>query len=213
MVCSECGTHLEAGGRFCHSCGWDSRQAEAARRAAKHAQRPAWKRWVSGVSLGLLAAVVFFMLLVPRTEAESVPQVGTPAPDFVLETLEGDGVVRLSDLAGQPVVINFWATWCPPCRKEMPDFQQVYDEYRQMGLQFYAVNVGESHVAVRDFAERLGVNLPILIDADESAQRAYHILPIPATFFIDRNGIVRGVYQYQMSLPQIEAEVQRLLAR
>nr|WP_245301867.1 redoxin domain-containing protein [Symbiobacterium terraclitae] len=153
------------------------------------------------------------MLLVPRTEAETVPQVGTPAPDFALETLDGDAVVRLSDLAGQPVVINFWATWCPPCRKEMPDFQQVYDKYKEMGLRFYAVNVGESRVAVRDFAERLGVDFPILIDADESAQRAYRILPIPATFFIDRDGIIRGVYQYQMSLPQIEAEVGRLLAR
>ncbi|MBP2016814.1 peroxiredoxin [Symbiobacterium terraclitae] len=213
MVCPECGTRLEEGGRFCHGCGWDSQEAAAARRAAELARRPAWKRWVSGISLGVLAAVVLVMLLVPRTEAETVPQVGTPAPDFALETLDGDAVVRLSDLAGQPVVINFWATWCPPCRKEMPDFQQVYDKYKEMGLRFYAVNVGESRVAVRDFAERLGVDFPILIDADESAQRAYRILPIPATFFIDRDGIIRGVYQYQMSLPQIEAEVGRLLAR
>ncbi|OTA41537.1 MAG: hypothetical protein A6D92_05830 [Symbiobacterium thermophilum] len=164
------------------------------------------------MSLGIMAFVVLFLLLVPRTDAYAVPQVGSPAPDFEIPALDG-GTVRLSDLRGQPVVINFWATWCPPCRKEMPDFQEVYERYHGDGLQFYAINVGESRVTVRDFMARIGVDLPVLIDAGEEAQSAYNILPIPATFFIDREGIVRAVYQYQMSRAQIEFEVQRLMAR
>ena len=152
------------------------------------------------------------LLLVPRSDADTAIQVGEQAPDFELESLEGQ-LVRLSALQGKPVVINFWATWCTPCRKEMPHFERVYDEYREMGLEFYAINVGESKVAVSDFMERLGVDLPVLIDAEETAQTDYKILPLPATFFIDREGMIRGVYQFQMSQQQIEAEVQRLLAR
>ncbi|BAD40718.1 redoxin domain-containing protein [Symbiobacterium thermophilum] len=212
MFCPECRTSLQPDARYCHLCGWDSKAAAAARRAAELGRRPAWKRWVSGVSLGIMAFVVLFMLLVPRTDAYAVPQVGSPAPDFEIPALDG-GSVRLSDLRGQPVIINFWATWCPPCRKEMPDFQEVYDRYKGDGLQFYAINVGESRVTVRDFMARIGVDLPVLIDAGEEAQSAYNILPIPATFFIDREGIVRAVYQYQMSRAQIEFEVQRLMAR
>jgi len=212
MLCPECRTDLQPEWRFCHVCGWDLRAAEAARKAAELGRRPAWKRWVSGVSLGIMAFLVLLMLLVPRGEAEAVPQVGSPAPDFEIPALDG-GTVRLSDLRGRPVVINFWATWCPPCRKEMPDFQDVYDRYKADGLQFYAINVGESQVTVRDFTGRLGIDLPILIDSNEEAQTAYNILPIPATFFIDRDGVVRAVYQYQMSRAQIEIEVQRLMAR
>ena len=212
MVCPECGTALVQGGRYCHHCGWDTRFTAAAHKNAAVGRPPAWKRWVSGLSLGLMAAALLLVLLVPRTGADTVPQVGMPAPDFEAVSLDGEAV-RLSDLAGQPVVINFWATWCPPCRKEMPDFQAVYDRHKADGLQFYAINVGESHVTVRDFTGRLGIDLPILIDSNEEAQTAYNILPIPATFFIDRDGVVRAVYQYQMSRAQIEIEVQRLMAR
>jgi cytochrome c biogenesis protein CcmG/thiol:disulfide interchange protein DsbE len=200
------------GARFCHQCGWDSKLAAAGKGASTAGQRPAWKRWVTGVSLGIASFLILLLMLIPRSEADTVLQVGQAAPDFALESLTGEKV-RLSDLKGKPVVINFWATWCPPCRKEMPEFQQVYDQYRDAGLQFYAINVGESKVAVEDYRQRLGVHFPILIDKNEEAQTAYKILPLPSTFFIDREGIIRGVYQYQMSLPQIEDEVKRLLAR
>lgn len=200
------------GARFCHQCGWDSKLAAAGKGASTAGQRPAWKRWVTGVSLGIASFLILLLMLIPRSEADTVLQIGQAAPDFALESLTGEKV-RLSDLKGKPVVINFWATWCPPCRKEMPEFQQVYDQYRDAGLQFYAINVGESKVAVEDYRQRLGVHFPILIDKNEEAQTAYKILPLPSTFFIDREGIIRGVYQYQMSLPQIEDEVKRLLAR
>jgi len=110
------------------------------------------------------------------------------------------------------VVLNFWATWCQPCRREMPDFQYVYDLYREHGLHVYGINVGESRVAVADFQRRVGVSFPIMIDATEEVQTAYKILPLPATFFIDSDGVIRGIYQHQMSRAQIESEVARLIA-
>lgn len=212
MICPECGTALKKGDRFCHQCGWDSKLAAAGSNASTAGQRPLWKRWVTGVSLGVASFLILLLMVIPRSDADTVLQIGQAAPDFELETLEGEKV-KLSELKGKPVVINYWATWCPPCRKEMPEFQQVYDKYKGDGLHFYAINVGESKVAVSDFRDRVGVNFPILIDTKEEAQTAYKILPLPATFFIDREGVIRGVYQFQISLPQIEDEVKRLMAR
>ena len=210
--CPACGTELRAEWRFCSACGWDLRAAEAARKAAELGKRPAWKRWVSGVSLGIMAVLVLFMLLVPRTDATAVPEVGSPAPDFEIPALDG-GTVRLSDLRGQPVIINFWATWCPPCRKEMPDFQEVYDRYRADGLQFFAINVGESRVAVRDFADRLGLHLPILIDADGRPRApTTSCRSRPRSSSTGKASSARST-STQMSRAQIEFEVQRLMAR
>ncbi len=165
-----------------------------------------------GISLGLAGFLVLLLLMIPRSDANTSLAIGEAAPDFELETLEGERV-RLSELKGEPVVVNFWASWCTPCRKEMPEFQQIADKYGEHGVRVFGINVGESEVAVADFRERVGVSFPILIDKDETVQSDYRILPLPATFFIDRDGIIRGVYQFQMSYPQMEAEVTRLLAR
>lgn len=212
MICPECDTAMGKGTRFCHQCGWDSKLAAAGRSASTAGQRPAWKRWATGVSMGIASLLILLLMLIPRSGADTTLQVGQPAPEFELTTLEGE-TVRLSALKGRPVVVNFWATWCTPCRKEMPLFQEVVDRYGGQGLELYGINVGESVVAVADFRDRLGVRFPLLIDKDESVQTAYKILPLPATFFIDREGVIRGVYPFQMSLPQIEDEVKRLIAR
>lgn len=212
MICPECGTTMAKGSRFCHQCGWDSKLAGAGKEASTAGHRPAWKRWVMGITLGAASLLLLGILLVPRSDAETVLQVGQAAPDFELESVEGEQI-KLSDLKGQPVILNFWATWCPPCRREMPDFQQVYDQHHEQGLQLFGINVGESKVAVADFRDRVGVSFPILIDSKETAQTAYKIMPLPATYFIDRDGVIRGVYPFQMTRAQIEDEVKRLLAR
>jgi len=165
-----------------------------------------------GISLSIAGVLVLLLLLIPRSDAYAALTEGEAAPDFELVSLEGERV-KLSELRGQPVVLNFWATWCTPCRKEMPEFQKLVDQYGEAGLKVYGINVGEAEVAVADFRERVGVRFPILIDEEETVQSDYRILPLPATFFVDQEGVIRGVYQYQMSLPQMEAEVTRLLRR
>lgn len=200
------------GARFCHNCGWDSKLAAAGAASASAGRRPAWKRWVMGVSLGLSGALMLLLLLIPRGDANETLVPGQPAPDFNLTSLEGEQV-RLSALKGRPVVVNFWASWCTPCRKEMPEFEAVQAKYGDQGLQVYGINVGESKVAVTNFRDQVGVTFPILIDTDESVQNAYKILPLPATFFIDRAGVIRAIYPFQMSQSQIDDEVVRLLTR
>ena len=117
-------------------------------------------------------------------------QVGNLAPEFNLIDLDAKGV-SLRDFAGKPVLINFFATWCPPCREEMPYLQQVYDKWSPKGLVLLEINIGESAATVRDFLSANNLSLPVLLDLTGRAARDYAIDPIPATFFIDSSGVIR----------------------
>ncbi len=118
------------------------------------------------------------------------PEVGKLAPDFQLENLEGQPI-SLSDLRGKPVLLNFWATWCPPCRAEMPYLQQLYEEWSDKGLEVLAIDIGESPSKVKEFLQSQGLSLPVLLDAKENVAREYNITGIPTTFFIDKDGTIQ----------------------
>lgn len=212
MICPECGTTLTESARFCHQCGWDSKLAAAGKAAATKDHRPAWKRRLMAGTLAFFVALYGYLVLVPDSNADTSLKVGEMAPEISLQDQDGK-TVSLASLKGRPVVINFWATWCPPCRREMPEFEQVWESHKgKDDLAFYALNVGESKLVVDAFLKQVGVEkLPILIDQNDAAQNAYRILPIPATFFIDRNGKISAIYETQMTSPQMEAEIQRIL--
>lgn len=114
-----------------------------------------------------------------------------PAPDFALQDVDGK-VVRLSDFRGQTVVLNFWATWCTPCRREFPEFAEAYDREKNRGLVILAVNLKENLSAVRKFSSDFGAGFPILMDTDGSVASQYRIQGLPVTWFIDREGVTRG---------------------
>ncbi len=140
------------------------------------------------------------------------PQTGFTAPDFTLDIL-GGGTVSLSDLRGQAVLVNFWATWCPPCRAEMPAIQRVYDRYRDQGFTVLAVDLQESDAQVAAFAEDMGLTFPILMDRDGSVFARYRVMALPSTFFVDRDGIIRELtVGGPMTEAFIESQVTSLLA-
>jgi len=118
--------------------------------------------------------------------------IGSLAPDFQLESLDGQGVT-LSELRGRPVMLNFWATWCPPCRAEMPWLEQIYEEWtgKPPSVVMLTVNNGESPSRVRGFMETYNLSLPVLLDTDERVAGRYGIRYIPTTFFIDEDGIIQ----------------------
>jgi cytochrome c biogenesis protein CcmG/thiol:disulfide interchange protein DsbE len=167
----------------------------------------------------LVAGIVWIALSrVPGEEALArgdrppAPQVGFAAPDFTLETRDG-GAIRLSDLRGQVVVLNFWATWCPPCRAEMPALQQVYAKYRDQGFAVLAVDVAEGEAQVTPFADQQGLTFPILLDRDGSVSNLYQVRAMPSTYFVDRSGVIRQVtLGGPMTAAFIESQVTGLLA-
>jgi len=118
---------------------------------------------------------------------------GALAPDFLLGRLDGTEL-RLTDLRGQPVVLNFWATWCAPCRTEIPQFVDAAERFREQGLVVVGVNLQEGKSIVRPYADDFGMDFPIVIDVDGEVGDAYRLFGLPVTYFIDREGIVRSVF-------------------
>ena len=118
------------------------------------------------------------------------PQSGFRAPDFALDTLEGRRV-RLSDLRGQVVLVNLWATWCGPCRAEMPALERVWQAYRDQGLVVLAVNQREAPERVQDFVAELGLTFSVLLDRNGSVGTSYRMRALPTTFFVGRDGAIR----------------------
>lgn len=121
-----------------------------------------------------------------------VPALNQPAPNFALRDATGH-VVRLSDLHGQIVLVNFWATWCIPCRQELPVIEQVYNEQRGQGFTVLEVDEQESPAAINSFAAQVGAMPPVLLDRDGSVMQQYHLQGLPDSFLVDRQGAVRGL--------------------
>ena len=121
------------------------------------------------------------------------PRVGAEAPDFSLKDLSGKEI-KLSGLRGKPVMINFWATWCPPCREEIPVIAQTYRE-TQGGSSYEVLGVATQSDAstIRAFGEEFGMGFPLLPDVGSGVVSTYHVLPIPTTFFVDKDGIIRFI--------------------
>lgn len=122
----------------------------------------------------------------------SVPKVGALAPSIELTDLDGN-VVNLADYHGKIVLLNFWATWCPPCQSEIPGFVDVYEDLNEDGLEIVAVSVGEKESVVVSFAEEKGMNFSVLLDQDGTIAKKYLVRSIPTNVFVDREGVVRRI--------------------
>ena len=129
-----------------------------------------------------------------QASAQASPRTGFAAPDFTLDTLDGSRL-SLSDLRGQPVMLNIWASWCMPCRVEMPAIERVYQRYRERGLVVVGLNATsqDSEAAARAFVDEFGLTFPIVLDRDGAASARYELMGLPSTYFIDRGGIIREV--------------------
>jgi len=138
-------------------------------------------------------------------------EVGNLAPDFQLQSLAGQ-TISLGDLQGKPVLINFWATRCPPCRGEMPYIQEIYEEWSGNGLVVLAINIGESSSSVEGFMQSNGLSFTVLLDTKQNVAQKYNIQYIPTTFFIDKDGIIQdkviGAFQNKA---QIENRLSKIM--
>jgi len=164
--------------------------------------------------LALIAASLFgFWWLgrsVPSEPADATAGLGRPAPDFMLQDLNGKPV-RLRDLRGQVVLINLWATWCPPCIAEMPDLAAVYNAHKSEGLVILGVDDQERQETVMDFISHNPLPYPILLDTDSRVARAYRTDFLPASFLIDRRGVLRATMPGQNNRTKLEAAIKPLL--
>jgi len=138
--------------------------------------------------------------------------VNSKATDFSLKDMNGK-IVPLSAFKGKVVLLNFFATWCPPCRAEMPALNKLYHALKPRGLEVVAVSTDRSINDIKDFLERYRVDFPILFDADRSAAKQYRVFSMPTTFLINRNGmIVEKFYgEYDWTEPETKGKIEKLL--
>lgn len=147
----------------------------------------------------------------PRAAA-TTPALGVVAPDFALPTLAGP-TVRLSELRGRVVIVNFWATWCPPCEQETPRLVAWYGQHRAAGLEVLGVDklVQDSRAAVEEFAARYAVPYPLPLDQTGDVSRQWQALQLPRSYVIDRQGVVRYVRIGELTERDFEEQVRPLL--
>ena len=119
---------------------------------------------------------------------------GQPAPDFALKSSTGDNL-RLSEFRGDVVMINFWATWCGPCRQEMPLLDELYQRYNRVGFNLLGVNIDDDSNRAMAMIRELGVEFPVLFDSRKEVSRLYQVDAMPVTVLVDREGNVRFVHQ------------------
>jgi len=138
----------------------------------------------------LILPILILVALMGCTKEAKPPVEGNPAPDFTLNTLTGE-VVKLSDLKGQVILLNFWATWCPPCREEIPSMMRLNTAMAGKPFRMLCVSIDDGgKVAVEEFFRTSGFSLPALMDTDKRAGKLYGLTGVPETFVIDRNGVI-----------------------
>ena len=155
----------------------------------------------------LLFIGVFFSTIGLVAAEDIGTEVGQKAPDFKLITSDGE-TVQLSDFKGKRVLLNFWASWCPPCREEMPDLERFYQDKDAVVLAVNLTNMEMNKKTVNEFIETYGLTFPVLMDEEGQVSRLYRISPIPTTYMIDTKGIigqrVYGPLNYEQMITEYE---------
>ena len=127
----------------------------------------------------------------PGSTPSIAPRVGALAPDFTLPSLDGE-VVKLDEMRGQPVLVNFWGTWCTYCRRQMPYLQAAFEEKGQE-VKFIAIDVGEGSGTVRRYVDDTGIGFTVALDMSRAVASAYNIRYYPTTFFVDEQGVIKYI--------------------
>jgi peroxiredoxin len=168
----------------------------------------------SQVGQGLAAGTPYFTTVAAPVHVSSAPApvAGAPAPDFTLKSLDGQQVT-LSQLKGHPVLINFWASWCPPCRLEMPDLVKAYAVHKAEGFVLLGLNATalDNLPDVKAFVKEFGITFPVLLDVDGSVEALYRLRGLPLSVFVDRQGIISQLNIGAMSADQIEQYIGEIL--
>lgn len=133
-----------------------------------------------------------------RVGEQPAPRLGHPAPDFQLESFDGKSH-SLRDFHGTPVLLNFWASWCPPCRKEMPDLQRFHEQYGAR-IRVLGINWDHERPKARTFLESHGITFPNLFDGEGKVFVRYRLRGLPTSFWVDASGVIRGMWRGAMSM-------------
>lgn len=179
--------------------------------------RRRWNHWCkAGWFLPILALIIITAYSLGMQQGfaapKVAPRVGYQAPQFTLVDLNGKKVDLRTMVNGNRVtLVNFWATWCPPCRAEIPELVKFYSQYKTRGVALLAVNLQESPEVVKAFAAKNQMRFPVLLDNSGKVAETYQVYAIPTTFILDRRGVIRDLIQGSTNLDTLQTKVRKLL--
>lgn len=179
----------------------EASQSEITRRGLS----PAWM--AAGVIALIVLGLLGYGLLASPSEP---PQVGGPVPDFQITALDGSSM-NLGAERGQVVVVNFFASWCDPCRQEAADLQQSWLDYRDRGVQFFGIAYKDADSKAQAFLDEFGVTYPSAVERNNQTARAYGLTGVPETFVIDQQGLLVRHFLGPITQAQLGQEIDRLL--
>lgn len=165
---------------------------------------------VAVLAVGALLVLLLYGLNTDRLQTGVVPPPGTVAPDFQLQTFDG-ATVRLSDYRGKPVVVNFWASWCVPCRDEQPVLRQIADTYGKRGVVFLGVNIQDTPYDAQKFVRQFAVSYPVVTDAKGTVFVNYGVVGVPETYLVTRQGKIAQKIVGPVDAAPLAASLEELL--
>lgn len=165
--------------------------------------------WIRIAILSVLLAAVGYALYQNLNTGKGL-KINADAPNFTLSSLEGENV-SLKELKGKVVLINFWGSWCDPCKKEMPLIQSAYEKYKNQGFEVLAINMDESKFVVTSFLKQNQLKLPVLLSKDSETGNDYGVYKLPASFMIDKEGRIKQMYEGELTREQLDRWINELL--
>lgn len=160
--------------------------------------------------LAVLVAAVIFVLFSNSKDEDTIYHAGDAAPDFRLNQVNNEfdaETTQLSDLEGKGVMLNFWATWCGPCKQEMPYMQELYPEYKEKGVEIVAVSLDSTELVIDNFINEYGLTFAVPHDDNGDVRDLYRIRPMPTTFFINPDGTIEEIVQGALTLDKLEGHL------
>lgn len=161
----------------------------------------------------LAAAVVYALITNLKSEKETNHDIGDEAPNFELMQINKNNdqeKINLSELKGKGIMLNFWGTWCAPCREEMPYMESLYPEYQEKGVEIIAVNLDQSELKVDQFIKEFDLTFPVPHDVRDEVRELYGIGPLPSTVFINPDGVINDIVIGGLTLDRLEGHLNEI---